>query len=517
MTAEAGKKPTPRIRMKQIRKRFGATLALDEVSIDVSSASIHALVGENGAGKSTLMKILAGAYRPDAGEVLLDGRPLHLRTPADALRAGIAMVYQELSLAPHLSVAENVVLGQEPRSRFGIDRTAARRAVRELARQSGLELDPDRPVASLSTAMRQHVEILRALARDASVLILDEPTSSLPERDADALMSVLRRLRDRGLAILYISHRLEEVERLADSVTILRDGRRVYSGPADQGRDRMIRHMVGREMTELYPPRERGKPGEAVLQVQSLSGPGFRDVSLSLRAGEVLGMAGLVGAGRSELAAVLAGVEPPAAGRILCDGRECRLHPPGKAIAEGIGFLTEDRRNTGLFPHLSVAANMTIAALDRFSVLGRIRTRSEHREAEQQTRRLDIKSSGTDALITGLSGGNQQKVLLARWLLTEARVLLLDEPTRGIDVGAKYDIYRLIDSLAARGLAILMVSSELPELFGVTDRIAVLCRGRLSAVLDTAATTPDEVMHCAVEPDPGQAVAHADGAPTPSS
>jgi len=487
--------------MERISKRFGATQALREVSLVVQPGRIHALVGENGAGKSTLMKILAGAELPDRGRVLIEGLEVCLRRPADALAAGIAMVYQELSLAPNLSVAENVFLGHEPRLYGRFDRRRAEREVTRLAKECGMSLPTAAKVGGLPTALRQQVEILRALAHEARVIILDEPTSSLAEREVARLMETLRDLKTRtGIAVIYISHKLDEVESLADDLTILRDGRCVYSGTAGLSRREMIRHMVGREMTEVYPSRTAAPQPGTLLEVQGLSGKGFRNVSFRVAAGEVVGLGGLVGAGRSELADALAGVTPARTGCILVDGKTVRLRTPQQAIRHGIGYLTEDRRLSGLFPHLSVAANMTVADLSRFARLGFLRRNRITAEVVRMIELLGIKTPGPHAAVTGLSGGNQQKVLVARWLLTEARILILDEPTRGIDVGAKHDIFELVNHLAARGIAILMISSELPELLGVTDRILILCRGELTADLTTAAATPEKVMHFATLP-----------------
>jgi ABC-type sugar transport system ATPase subunit len=412
------------------------------------------------------------------------------------------MVYQELSLAPHLTVTENVFLGVEPSSLGRFDRRQARDEVVRLARGNGLDLDPDALVGVLSAAVRQQVEILRAMARGARVLILDEPTSSLSERDVEPLIQTLRRLRDQGLAVIYISHRLEEIESLADTLTVLRDGRLVYSGPADLSRAQVIRHMVGRDMNSLFPPRRGHDLGSVMLEARSLEGPGFQDVNLSVRAGEIVGLAGLVGAGRSEFAAAVSGACRYTGGSLFLDGVPVRFRHPGQAIGRGLGLLTEDRRRTGVFPHLSVVANMSMPALRQYAQFGRIQFDREARDAQSVRDRLSLKAGGMDALITSLSGGNQQKTLFGRWLLASSRVLVLDEPTRGIDVGSKYDIYELILDLAAGGLAILVISSELPELFGISDRIVVMCRGVVTADLATAETSPDEVMHYAMVPEP---------------
>lgn len=486
----------PLLTMRGVAKRFGASRALDGVSIDLFPGEVHALIGENGAGKSTLMKVLSGAYRPDLGSMTLAGEPFEPRGPRDALSRGVAMIYQELAIAPHLSVEANVMLGQE-RTRLGLIRKQEhRQAVREaLGLLDHLDIRPDALAGSLSVGAQQLVEVARALVSDARVIVFDEPTSSLTERDAERLFGVIDRLRARGLAIVYISHFLEEVKRVARRYTVLRDGRAVAGGLMEETELRtIIAAMVGRDLSEMF-PRVPHRPGEPVLDLHGLSGRRLpRRADLQLRRGEVLGIAGLVGAGRTELLRAVFGLDEVRKGRVSVDGIEGRPGSPGNRIAQGLGLLSEDRKAEGLALGRSVEENLTLSALGRYSRLGWLGLRRRRAEALRWMEAMRVRCTGPDQRVGALSGGNQQKVALARLLHQQADVLLLDEPTRGIDVGSKAEIYRMIGELAAGGKAVLMVSSYLPELLGVCDRIAVMSRGVLGEARPVDQWTEHRIM-----------------------
>ena len=482
--------------MSGISKAFGSTQALRDVALEVRPGEVHALVGENGAGKSTLMKVLSGALRPDAGRMLLAGRPYAPRGPADARAAGLAIVYQDLSLAAHLSVEENILLGAEP-ARWGFVRRRAMRRQSEaaLALLEHPDICPAAPVGDLSPGACQLVEVARALAARARFVVLDEPTSSLSLADADVLFRVIRRLRDAGVGLVYISHVLEEVRAIGDRFTVLRDGRSVGSGPvAGTSVAEIIRLMVGRDLVDMY-HRTPHTLGETVLDLSDLHGrPLPRGASLELRRGEVLGIAGLVGAGRTELVRVVFGLAPVVSGRVLVKGLATTRWPPWRMVGRGVGLLPEDRQEEGLAPDLSVADNLTLSRLGPYRRLGLLSRRRAAEAARGWIERLSIRTRGPEEPITALSGGNQQKVALARLLHQEADVLLLDEPTRGIDVGSKADIYALLGQLAAQGKAVLWISSYLPELLGVADTLAVMHRGRLGPKRPVSAWTPEAVM-----------------------
>ena len=482
-----------------VSKSFPGVVALDDVSLGVATGSVHALVGENGAGKSTLMKIIAGLCTPDSGELRLHGRAVQLDTPRRALQAGIAMIHQELNLMPSMTVAENIWIGREPVSRLGIVRhRELRHRTRTLLERLRIGVDPDTAVGELPIAARQLVEIAKALSHESRLIIMDEPTSALTERDAEQLFTVIGELRAAGRAVLYITHRLDEVFAIADQVSVLRDGRHVGSDrPANLSRDDLIRMMVGRELARIYPGAP-GVPGAVVLAAHVLTGARFRDVSFELRAGEILGLAGLMGAGRSELAAALFGLNPARTGHLSLDGVRVRIDSPRTALAHGIALLTEDRKESGCFLMLSILENLEIAALgSEFVRAGVVRGRAVREACGAMSRQLRVKTPGLDECIGNLSGGNQQKVLLGRCLLLRPRILILDEPTRGVDVGAKSEIHELIARLAAQGTAVLMISSELPEILGMSHRIMVMHEGRVTGTLDRDQADQVQIMRLA--------------------
>jgi D-xylose transport system ATP-binding protein len=496
------------LEMKEITKSFPGVKALDGVSFDLNEGEIHALVGENGAGKSTLIKILAGVYpHPEYdGEILLEGLPRRFASVRESEQAGIAVIYQELSLIKDLSVSENICLGREPR-RFGVINweelySHAQRLLDELH----LSIDPRTPVRHLGIGQQQLVEIAKALSQNARILVLDEPTAALTDAEVETLFGILGNLRARGVAMIYISHKLDEVFRISDRLTVLRDGRAVDTNPTrDLDEPRVIARMVGREVSQIFPAATH-ECGDIVFEARDVTveDPSVRGkllvdrVSCSARKGEVLGVAGLMGSGRSELLTAIFGAHPGRkSAEIFIDGRRVQINQPSDAIQHGIGFVTEDRKRYGLVIDQTIVKNMTLACLRRLS--GRFLTDEEVETAAAQdaVNDLRIKAPSVFTVANTLSGGNQQKVVLAKWLLTNPRVLFLDEPTRGIDVGAKQEIYAQINRLAARGLAIILVSSELPEVLGLSDRVIVLHEGRVTGEFTRAEATPEAVMSCA--------------------
>jgi len=491
------------LRLTHIRKRFGATVALDGVAFELAPGEVHALIGENGAGKSTLLNILAGAIRPDAGTMEVAGSPYVPASPLDARRAGIALIHQELSLCPHLSVAENILMGMEP-ARLGIlDRDRAREeALRVLESFHHPEIRPERRVSDLPIAAQQVVEICRAIAARAHIVLMDEPTSSLPRADVERLFGLIRRLRTSGVSVVYISHFLEEVREIADRFTVLRDGRHVGTGTlASTTNAELVAMMVGRPVEHLFPARTRQPPRELVLEVEGLDAPPVvKEASFGLRRGEVLGIAGLMGSGRTEMIRAIMGLQPARGGRVRLAGRGLHVRgaSPASRIRAGFGYLSEDRKGEGLALGLPVADNILATRLAACATRGWLRLSRAREAARFWADRLSIRLRDPLQPTRTLSGGNQQKVALARLLHQQADVLLLDEPTRGIDIGSKTQIYEAIDRLAAEGKAILMVSSYLPELFGVCDRLAVMSRGRLSAARPIGEWTPESVMEAAI-------------------
>jgi ribose transport system ATP-binding protein len=479
-----------------ISKRFGAQSALSDVELSVRRGEVHALVGENGAGKSTLIKVLAGAIAPDAGSMSLAGRAFAPRSPLDARRAGIAVIYQELSLAPDLSVQANVMLGREDRRAGFLQRGRMRARVLEaLALLDHGDITPERKLRELGPGARQLVEVARALCSEAQLVIMDEPTSSLGAADVERLFAVIARLRARGVSVIYISHALEELARIADRYTVLRDGKNAQSGAiAGTSRAQLIEAMVGRTLDEAF-PRRAHETGEVLLELDRLAGRRLpRDGSLRLRRGEILGIAGLVGAGRSELLRALFGLEPIASGEVRIAGHVDRGRPPWRRLAQGVGLLSEQRKEEGVALGLSIVDNLTLAALERSARGPWLDRRAQRAAAQHWTEALAVRAGDLRRPIAELSGGNQQKVALARLLHCDADVLLLDEPTRGIDVGSKLEIYRLIAALAARGKAVLLCSSYLPELLHICDRIAVMHRGRLGPAREAAGLSETDLM-----------------------
>jgi len=473
---------TPVVRLSGVTKRFPGVLAVDNVDLEILSGQVHVVAGENGAGKSTLMKLLSQVERPDEGTVEIGGEPVAFHGPGHAQRLGVAMVYQEFALAPHLTVAENLFLGREP-GRFGtLNRGEERRRARELLESVRLDVDPTRRVASLSVAAQQRVEIAKALAIDARLVIMDEPTAVLPERDIDDLFEVIRELTGRGIAVLYISHRLDEIFRIGDRVTVMRDGAVVKTLPVSElDHDQLVRLMVGREIANLYPKPE-AELGEVRLAIRDVTRAGVVDgCSLEVRGGEIVGLAGLVGAGRTELARAVFGADRLDSGTVELDGEAVRIDSPAAAIDAGLGYLTEDRKGNGLALELAIEHNITLANLPTRGPL--LDLGREHEIAAHRRDQLDIRTPSLRRRVEALSGGNQQKVMVAKWLETRGRVLFFDEPGRGIDVGAKAEMFELIGELATEGRAIVLISSYLPELLNMCDRILVMRDGRMAGEL----------------------------------
>jgi len=493
---------TPALRLSGIVKRFGATVALDGADLEVGPGEVHALLGENGAGKSTLLSILGGLLRPEAGTLEVEGAPYAPRSPRDARGRGIALIHQELSLFPHLTVAENVLVGVEPRSHGLLDREEARRRTREVLAEFGHpEIEPDARVSRLPIAARQVVEICRAIAGQARVVLMDEPTSSLQRADVERLFALIRRLADSRVAIVYISHFLEEAREVARAFSVLRDGRSVASGLLEAvTNDELIAHMVGRTVDTRFPRRDHAPSEEVELEVRGLvAAPGVREASFALRRGEVLGVFGLMGSGRTEMVRSLFGLDSSAVGTVRRGGQEGPVaSTPARRLAQGLGYLSEDRKGEGLALPMSVADNVTVTRFSSCSRLGVLDPGRQREQAEERTRELKVKMRSPDQPVRTLSGGNQQKVAMARLLHQEADVLLLDEPTRGIDVASKGQIYEAIGAAAAGGKAVLMVSSYLPELLGVCDRLAVMSRGRLGEARAVDEWTPESLMEEAI-------------------
>jgi rhamnose transport system ATP-binding protein len=489
------------LELRNISKSFSSVAVLHGVSFALRPGEVHALLGENGAGKSTLVKIITGVHQPDNGEILLNGESVHFRDARDSRQAGIAAIYQELSLFPDLDVAENIFVGRQPLTFGGrVDWRKLYTEAGKLLESLGVKLDLKQKARTLSIAQQQMVEIARAFSISAQILIMDEPTSSLTLHEVDDLFRLVRRLREEGTAVIFISHRLEELYALADRVTVLRDGAYVGTKPMkDVTRDDLIRMMVGRTITNLF-PKQHVHAGEIVLNVENLTRAGsFYDVSFELRRGEILGVAGLVGAGRTNVARAIFGVEPPTAGKIEIDGRAMDIKSPQQAIELGLAYVPEDRQLHGLIPAMPLASNISLAMLPHYSQMGWLQEKLERKSAYDAALQMEVRANNIWQLARELSGGNQQKVVLAKWLSTNPRILILDEPTRGIDVGTKAAVHGLMSKLAAEGMAILMISSELPEILGMSDRVIVMREGHMTGHFSRAEATQENIISAATQ------------------
>ena len=487
------------LQMQGIGKEFPGVKALEGVHLSVRAGQVHALLGENGAGKSTLIKILSGAYTRDEGEILFEGQPVDIRTPADAERLGISTIYQEFNLTQHMTIAENIFLGHLPKKAGRVDWSTVRRRSRELLDSLDVGLDVDTLTGSLTVAQQQMVEIAKALNRNTRVLIMDEPSAVLGERDIERLFDVVRRLQASGIGIVYISHRLKEIFELADEVTVLKDGRYVDTRRvADVTMDDLVRLMVGRDLVDVFPKR-RTKPGEVVLEVSGLAQPKLaRDVSFSVRSGEIVSLAGITGSGRTEVARVIFGADKATSGQMRLGGQPYRPRSPRDAINHGVALVNEDRKKEGLLLKLQVFFNITVSGLDRLARYRVLRLKEEKSLVAKWIESLRIKTPGQNFMVVNMSGGNQQKVVLARWLSLGIKVFIMDEPTRGIDVGSKAEIYQIMSDLAEQGVAIIMISSELPEVLGMSDRVIVMREGRTVKEINRAEATEELVMQYAV-------------------
>lgn len=471
--------------VRDIAKSFPGVKALDGVTFDVRPGTVHALCGENGAGKSTLMKIINGIYHPDAGHVLVKGEDRRIKNPIEARANGIAMIAQELNYVPDMTIAESFFLGRLPTRMGRVDWPFIKKEASRLLKEEGLNFSVNRRLGSLTVSEIQTLEIVRAVYHSADVLIMDEPTSAIAHKEVESLFAKIKALREQGKSVIYISHKMDEVFELADDITVLRDGKAVSSQPASEiDSNQVIAQMVGRDLDHQQYPKESIEIGPTVLKVTGLGAEKtFKDVNFEIKAGEIVGFAGLIGAGRSEVIRAVFGLDPLDEGTIEVDGKPVKLDTPKKAISEGLAMLSEDRRLVGIVPQLSIKKNATLAGLKRVIHGGRAHRKDEEKLVQEYFRKMNVKAPSTETKISSLSGGNQQKVLLARWLIADPKVMLLDEPTRGIDIGAKFEIYKIMTELARQGRGILMISSELPELIGMCDRIYVMSAGRVTAEL----------------------------------
>ncbi|HEY60705.1 MAG TPA: sugar ABC transporter ATP-binding protein [Anaerolineae bacterium] len=491
------------LKMEGISKSFPGVHALDNVDLFVQGGQIHAIVGENGAGKSTLMKILCGAYQKDSGEIWLNNNLIEIKNPLDAQNLGIAIIYQEFNLASHLTAEANIFIGREPTSRYGgfIENVVVHKNAVKLFQQFGVAINPSVEVRNLTVCEQQFVEIAKALSFNSNLLIMDEPTSALPEKEIQQLFRVIRRIKQEGVTILYISHCLDEVFEIADTVTILRDGKHIITKPIRElTKKKVISHIVGRELGAVSRGRQPSSKAGVLLGVEDLcQGSVLKNISFELHEGEILGIAGLLGAGRTELLSCIFGVNPKTSGSIYLNGRKCEINSPSEAVINGIGFVPEDRKLQGLFLGLNTRANITTAYLDNILKMGLIDSKAECQIAAQYIKSIDIRLHSQEQLALSLSGGNQQKVLLSRWLAIKPKILLLDDPTRGIDVGARASIHKLIYKLADQGLGVIFVSSELPEVLDICDRILVMAKGQVTGEYSHEEATREKILMCATK------------------
>ena len=491
------------LQMKNIRKEFPGVVALDDVKLDLKPGTVHALMGENGAGKSTLMKTLFGIYDRDKGTIIYQGKEVDFDNAKEGIDAGISMIHQELNPIRMMTVGENIFLGRYPINKYGlVDHKKMYKDTQELLDQVGLDIDPKTNLNDLTVSQMQSVEIAKAVSQDAKIVIMDEPTSSLTQNESAILFEIIERLRKQNIAIIYISHKMEEILKISDEVTILRDGQYVGTWPADElTNNKIITHMVGRELTGMFPEKTNVVSDEVVFKVENMTSPNplsFKDAHFELKKGEILGVGGLVGAQRTEFIEAIYGLRTKTTGKMYLNGEEIEIGQPKDAIKLGIALLTEDRRHNGIFGVLSVEDNVAMASIDQFVKKNKLLDESGIKEVVQENiDQLSIKTPSHKTQIKSLSGGNQQKVIISRWLANDPDIFILDEPTRGIDVGAKYQIYEIIDRLAASGKSVIMVSSEMPELLGISDRIMVMCEGRISGFLDAEDATQEDIMDLA--------------------
>ena len=488
------------LKMRHIRKEFPGVIALDDVHFELCRGEVHVLLGENGAGKSTLVKIISGAYQKTSGQIFLDGEETDIGNPRHAQDLGISIIYQEFNLVPHLSVAANIFLGREPMSSPGIiDRKRLLSSAQKILNDLGVDIDGRRFVRELGVAQKQMVEVAKALSLDAKILIMDEPTSALTDQEIETLFMTIRELKARGVSIIYISHRLEELFEIGDRVTVLRDGKCMGTHAIDEiDTQTLIRMMVNRELKEQF-PKVRLKRGDEILRIEGLNrGETLIDIHLSLYRGEILGIAGLLGSGRTELARAMFGADKIDSGRITIDGKLQRVRSPRRAINLGVGLLTEDRKTQGLVVNLSIKENVCLPSIGRFSRMGIMNQKEEARSAHRYIQELRIKTPGLYQKVMFLSGGNQQKVVVSKWLCSEADIFIFDEPTRGIDVGSKVEIYKLMNRLTEGGVGIIMISSELPEIMGMSDRILVMHEGRINGEFLAGEVTQEKILQCAL-------------------
>ncbi|NMA76932.1 MAG: sugar ABC transporter ATP-binding protein [Actinomycetales bacterium] len=504
--------------LEGVSKSFGPVTVIDDVTVQVRAGEVEVLLGENGAGKSTLIKMMSGIYQPDGGRILVDGKPVQLPDVKAAERHGIATIHQELNLVPQLSVAENITLGRTPKRLGMVDRRQMRRIAQEALDRIGLDVDLDQSVGELGIARQQLVEIAKALSQDARLLILDEPTAALTGREIDALFRVVHDLKSRGVGMVFISHHLDEIPRIGDTVSVLRDGKFISQVSADTSEDELVSLMVGRDIDDQFPRRRSETQGEVLLEVEGLSSAGkFSQVDFRVHAGEVLGIAGIVGAGRTEVLRAVFGADPYDTGTVTLQGRGLPAGDVGRSIARGLGLVPEDRKTQGLVLDAGVAENAGYATLRSTATRGLADRRGQRARAAKVTEQLSVRMAGLDQPIRNLSGGNQQKVVFARWVMAGSTVLLLDEPTRGVDVGAKVEIYELINEITENGGAVVMVSSELPEVLGMSDRILVMSNGQVAGTLDADDATEDAVMSLAVSAVSSAVASTGDDSATPTT